>query len=87
MNILLTKSEHDLLTSILFKRMHALHDSVHATHGLALLLFGDEIAKTDALFEKLCGPLTSAICRKEWAKMAEIGAEAYSRDLTERGFE
>lgn len=82
---LLTKSEHNLLGKILFLRMHDLSNRVYTSQGFALALFGQEIAATDALFEKLFGSEKAESCRIEWTKIIEIGAEAYSADLADRG--
>lgn len=82
----ITIEEFELLKKIVFMRMQDLSDRVHLNSGLAQLLFGEEIASTDKLFEKLAGEQQAEVCRAEWRKIAQIGAEAYADDLAERGY-
>lgn len=82
----ITIEEFELLKKIVFMRMQDLSDRVHLTGGLAQLLFGDEMVATDTLFEKLAGKQQAEVCRAEWRKIVQIGAEAYADDLAERGY-
>lgn len=82
----LNSQQSHLLKKIVFMRMHDLAGRVHLTGGLALMLFGDDIVATDALFEKLFGKYEAERCRAECRKIEKIGIEAYADDLAARGY-
>lgn len=84
--IAVTSDELAVIKKSIFLRMADLCNRSHQTHGMGMLVHGEEIIAMDALFRKLFGEEESARCRQSWDKIANEGQQAFYSDLANQGF-